>query len=555
MGRTIEFIKKNSTVSLCITVFIILLLVMTIFWISKKGTFSIDEKNSVVIECPSVFERGKTIECDVSLVMVDSTKVYSINANYDFDDEITYESFGVDNTECTGEGCLEALEITENGFAVINVDGFTGSISFGKLKVKMPDEATPDTQYKIGLKNIELSFDENGEVSDEMLELDDSFASSRTGNNVATLSTLSLGDIVLNEEFDSNVFKYSASVNKDINNATINYTLTDENAIVSDNSSLGNVNLHYGTNVFNIVVTSEDGSTTNTYEISIYRNYEFSTSVYMYDKDNNYIYTRTDSGDEIISNLEQLSDNLHYELKDNNSKLSIIYGEEEELLTINIINFSLEYEIVNNSIYISNNLTYGELIDKINGESITIKLVDKDNVEITNEDTVIENNYKLNIYYNSKLLDSLKFIKEYLKIDDSLIVDNQNMMIKRLKLGTTYGEFKNNFDTSGTITFISWNGKNITDSDVLKTKDIVRIKLGDNTIEYTLSVLGDISGSGIVDINDVGMLYRYFRKKIELSDAAINAGFIWNNGTININDVGTLYRYYRGKITLPEVNK
>lgn len=555
MGRTIEFIKKNSTVSLCITVFIILLLVMTIFWISKKGTFSIDEKNSVVIECPSVFERGKTIECDVSLVMVDSTKVYSINANYDFDDEITYESFGVDNTECTGEGCLEALEITENGFAVINVDGFTGSISFGKLKVKMPDEATPDTQYKIGLKNIELSFDENGEVSDEMLELDDSFASSRTGNNVATLSTLSLGDIVLNEEFDSNVFKYSASVNKDINNATINYTLTDENAIVSDNSSLGNVNLHYGTNVFNIVVTSEDGSTTNTYEISIYRNYEFSTSVYMYDKDNNYIYTRTDSGDEIISNLEQLSDNLHYELKDNNSKLSVIYGENEELLTINIINFSLEYEIVNNSIYISNNLTYGELIDKINGESITIKLVDKDNVEITNEDTVIENNYKLNIYYNSKLLDSLKFIKEYLKIDDSLIVDNQNMMIKRLKLGTTYGEFKNNFDTSGTITFISWNGKNITDSDVLKTKDIVRIKLGDNTIEYTLSVLGDISGSGIVDINDVGMLYRYFRKKIELSDAAINAGFIWNNGTININDVGTLYRYYRGKITLPEVNK
>ena len=555
MGRAIKFIKKNSTVSLCITVFIILLLVMTIFWISKKGTFSIDEKNSVVIECPSVFERGKTIECDVSLVMVDSTKVYSINANYDFDDEITYESFGVDNTECTGEGCLEALEITENGFAVINVDGFTGSISLGKLKVKMPSDATPDTQYKIGLKNIELSFDENGEVSDEMLELDDAFTSSRTGNNVATLSTLSLGDIVLNEEFDSNVFKYSASVNKDINNATINYTLTDENAIVSGNGSLGNANLHYGTNEFNIVVTSEDGSTTNTYEISIYRNYEFSTSVYMYDKDNNYIYTRTDSGDEIISNLEQLSDNLHYELKDNNSKLSIIYGEEEELLTINIINFSLEYEIVNNSIYISNNLTYGELIDKINGESITIKLVDKDNVEITNGDTVIENNYKLNIYYNSKLLDSLKFIKEYLKIDDSLIVDNQNMMIKRLKLGTTYGEFKNNFDTSGTITFISWNGKNITDSDVLKTKDIVRIKLGDNTIEYTLSVLGDISGSGIVDINDVGMLYRYFRKKIELSDAAINAGFIWNNGTININDVGTLYRYYRGKITLPEVNK
>ena len=191
MGRTIEFIKKNSTVSLCITVFIILLLVMSVFWISKKGTFSIDEKNSVVIECPSVFERGKTIECDISLVMVDSTKVYSINANYDFDDEITYESFGVDNTECTGEGCLEALEITENGFAVINVDGFTGSISFGKLKVKMPDEATPDTQYKIGLKNIELSFDENGEVTNEMLELDDAFASSRTGNNVATLSNLS----------------------------------------------------------------------------------------------------------------------------------------------------------------------------------------------------------------------------------------------------------------------------------------------------------------------------------------------------------------------------
>ena len=82
MEKMSDIIKKNRDVSLFVGIFLVAFLIMTIFWISRKGTFSLEEEvNRVVIDCPETSKLGQTIECDISLVMVDSTKVYSINAN------------------------------------------------------------------------------------------------------------------------------------------------------------------------------------------------------------------------------------------------------------------------------------------------------------------------------------------------------------------------------------------------------------------------------------------------------------------------------------------
>lgn len=137
-------------------------------------------------------------------------------------------------------------------------------------------------------------------------------------------------------------------------------------------------------------------------------------------------------------------------------------------------------------------------------------------------------------------------------------------MIKRLKVNTTYSELKEEISTSGTITI--YNGKDNTklnDSDKVKTGDILEVKLQDSTIKYTISVLGDISGSvsksgkvlgdGVIDVGDVGQLYRYLKGKTEFEDYQLSAGDILSDSSIKVNDVARLYRYIKGKNSTLEV--
>ena len=539
MTKVVDFIKKNIVLCVCFISFIILFIVMTFLGAFKKGTFSLDdETNKIIISCPATFNAGEVVECDVSLSLVDNSVVYSVNANYDFEDGISYESFGVTTNECSGSACFEALEINDEGFAVINLDGVSNSFNFGKLRVKMPENVSANDNYKIGLKEIELSYGDNI----ESLSLDNSFTFVRSKNNVATLSSLSISNVTLNETFDSNVFDYSASVNSDVSNINISYELTDENSSVS--GDIGNVNVHFGTNKYTIKVISEDGIVENTYNLNIYREYEFSTNKYVYNKEDNYIYTGTDTGEKIISNLDLLNDNLKYSIK--GKQLCVIYGDDEELLCINIINFSTSYSITNKVIYINNNLTYQGLLDTITSEGIEYKLFNNDGNEITDYSTIINNNYKLNLYYNDVLLDSYNLINEYLHVDESLIIDDESKMIKRLKIKSTVGELKEKFDTNGSIK-VTYDGNEVSDTELVKSGEKLIITVGNTTVTYTLSVLGDVTGDGIIDIDDIGILYRYFLGKRSLSNYSVAAGEITSDGMIDIDDVGILYRYFLGK--------
>ena len=547
MRKLIAFVRKNLVLSVCFISFVFMFGIMLGVGAFKKGTFSLDEEeNKVIITCPGSFNAGEVIECNIHLSLVNNTTIYSVNANYDFPDDVIYESFGVDNTECTGENCLEVLETTDAGFAVINIDGVTGNIHVGKLRLKMPSTAMANTSYKIGLKEVEISYGDNI----EMLDLNDSFATSRVKNNVATLSSLFVTNVTFDETFNSDSFNYNARVSSNVTNLNIGYELTDQNSLIS--GSIGSISLHYGTNVYNIVVTSEDGKVSNTYKLSIYREYEFNTSRYVYSKDNNYIYTGIDYGNIIIGNLEILSDNLSYSIKD--KQLCIIYGGDEELLCINIINFDIEYNIVNKKIYIENNLTYQELLDTITSENIVFKLFDDNGEEVINSTVIINDNYKLKLYYGDSLLDTYTFIKEYLRLDENLIIDDSSMIIKRLKVGTTVGQLKSMFDTSGSIRVTS-KENNLSDDIILKSGDKLIITIGNATITYTLSLLGDVTGDGMIDIDDVGVLYRYYRGKRSLENYSVMAGEITSDGIIDIDDVGILYRYYRGKRASLEVLK
>lgn len=546
MKKIIDFLKKHYLIEFCILSFVLLVFVFP--RLERRGTFGLTDNEYVTLACPNGKVAGQTFTCNIILKNT-GKKILSINANYDLGDLITYQSISIDP-----DSGFELYSVDENesdkGF-VVNLNGVTEETIIGSVTFMMSSEATASSSHKVGIKSIELVTDvllEDG--SNEMLTADDYATQVKTFNNVATLSNLEVTEGSLDKAFNSDVTDYTVNVSNKITTIRITPTTTDENATVSGNGIIPTLNLHYGTNSYTIIVTAEDGVTTKTYNVDVYRQYEFSTDVYVYNETNNYLFTGPDNNNMIINNLEKLSDGLQYNI--NGDNLEVLNGEEV-LASIKIVNFTSAYTIVNNIIYIPSSATYGDIKQNITSDDGTIKVVDSEDVELTDNETVIDQSeYKLYFYYGDTKVGTYTFSDDnYLRIND-LIYDNNLMMIKRLVAGMTYGELKNHFETSGTITITSAKGT-ANDSDIVKTGDTLTITLSDYTYNYKLSVLGDNNGDGIIEVIDVGRLYKYYNNKLEFTAEQIAAGDVTGDGVIEIIDVGRLYKFYNKKIPVLEV--
>ncbi|KQO20569.1 hypothetical protein ASF10_15950 [Flavobacterium sp. Leaf82] len=99
-----------------------------------------------------------------------------------------------------------------------------------------------------------------------------------TLNNVATLSNLTINEGSLIPVFASGTTNYTATVNNTITSLTVTPTTTDANATVTVNgtavlsgSPSGAIALAVGLNVITTIVTAQDGTTLETYTITITR--------------------------------------------------------------------------------------------------------------------------------------------------------------------------------------------------------------------------------------------------------------------------------------------
>ncbi len=158
-------------------------------------------------------------------------------------------------------------------------------------------------------------------------------------------------------------------------------------------------------------------------------------------------------------------------------------------------------------------------------------------VIIVTSESGIENKYYINIVREEFLDMSL------------LDVDEDKLLIKELVLNTKISELKEKILTSGTITIVDKNNKVLTNSDNLKSGAKVTIELSNETYTYTLSVKGDITGTGTSTVSDVAKLYQYMRGKIDMEDCYIEAGnVVGDTLEIKVNDVAKLYQYIKEKI-------
>lgn len=119
---------------------------------------------------------------------------------------------------------------------------------------------------------------------------------------------------------------------------------------------------------------------------------------------------------------------------------------------------------------------------------------------------------------------------------DVFDIDLNNKIISDINLNTTFDELVNQIVTNDfNITFLDNNKNELNGNEKIKTGYIVRF--GDD-VEYRLSVLGDVNGDGIKNINDVIKVAKYLTNNNELEKLEyINAADVNSDKKVNINDV------------------
>lgn len=492
-NNILEFISNKKIL------FSVLLVFMVMFSLSlsllDRATYSVDEeKDSLELVCDEAVSVGEEFKCTVvfnSVTMI----AKGLTSKYILDDGIVFKNFEL---ESDTDWTIETSD--EDGFVVVNLTGVSGKVNIGTITFLMPDTAEANDKY-----NVQLVESTIGDGEETTVTLDDVTEEVRIYSDVNTLENITLKDGTLNETFEKDINNYSANVDND--KVTIEVIKTDDNSTISNN--IGEQNLVYGTNKFEIVVTSEDGND-NIYTLNIYRKYHFTNEVYIYNEENNYLYTGDDTDDEILNNIT-LEEGLKKKIED--GKL-IISDADEILLEINKLSISTdEYLIEDKVISVDNNLSLGDFIDNINiSDKLKYKMMNGDS-EVENS-SILVSDMIFEIYYDDNMLDSytIYVIKFNLSFDESIILDSTNKYIKYLSVDNTVKSLREKVDVlGGNVVVSDIDGLTKGDTSSLSTGDKLTIYKDDGEVyeEYTLSVLGDINGDGRVSLVDLVQLRKH----------------------------------------------
>ena len=148
--------------------------------------------------------------------------------------------------------------------------------------------------------------------------------------------------------------------------------------------------------------------------------------------------------------------------------------------------------------------------------------------------------YKLIIVFMIMFFFYLIFsTKTYATISGYTVEENY---IRDIQPNTTYEAFIKNIYSDEKYT-ITENGKNISGTDLIKTGQVLK----EENKNYTLVVIGDITGDGKVNVRDMMTINKYRLKREELTGAYLIAGDVNYDSNINIKDMIQINKYRLGK--------
>jgi len=227
-----------------------------------------------------------------------------------------------------------------------------------------------------------------------------------------------------------------------------------------------------------------------------------STDKYMINEVNSFIYIGHEDIMNIVNDIDKSFDDISVGVDE--SLLHVKYNEQIlKEFKIYDIDF-LDYKVIDKNVNIVDDVNYNDFVNNlVYDDDIDLKIFDND-IEIVSGD--ILDGMELRVYYNEILLDTYRVEALEFEFDSDIDVDNSNKYIKYLPSGTTVDIL---LDTIGLVDYddiIIYNNENVRkyNSSVVATGDILKIYLNGEVInQYELSVMGDSSGDGVVDLVDL----------------------------------------------------
>ena len=248
-----------------------------------------------------------------------------------------------------------------------------------------------------------------------------------------------------------------------------------------------------------------------------------------YELSKKYIYTANEELD--LNNINVI--NGQKSIEDN--KLLVKYNDDllKEYLIFNI-NFG-EYEAYDGLLVLPEDIIYEELINNITTNGVTYKIFNSES-EVTEGN--ISEGMIIKIYYEDEVIDEYEVTNEYLELDESLNIDNEANIIEKLTRNLKLKDFISLINTSGSIEVRNNNNELLSDDSIIGTGSKVKITLSKRTVEYTLSVKGDVTGNGQAKMADVMKIATHIIEGNVISgDAFERAADITGDGKIKMNDV------------------
>ena len=246
-----------------------------------------------------------------------------------------------------------------------------------------------------------------------------------------------------------------------------------------------------------------------------------------------YIYT---VGNIDLNNINITNGNI----KINNNKLEILYNDIViDSLDILSVDFGT-LKVSNNVVVIIKEIPYKEFTDEIKVSNVSYKIY-KEAKEVTSGN--IEKGMILKVISETYgIIEEYKITNEY--IDVSKLNIDENNFINDFEVGDTYKKILDKIDTSGEIKIIDNAGKELTSNDNVRTGSKIRIELTTETKEYTVVVLGDVTGTGKITMADVMKTANYLLDNSVIKEECYKkAADVTKDGNIKISDVMKLANY------------
>ena len=221
-------------------------------------------------------------------------------------------------------------------------------------------------------------------------------------------------------------------------------------------------------------------------------------------------------------------------LTDNKGILEVKYNNEViDSLTELKIDFG-SLKVTKDKIVPGEIKEYTEFMKNIKSDNLEVKLykgttlITKGNIEEGMTLKVISSEYGEIMTYT--------ITKEYVDVS-KLEIDEKNY-IKKYNVGTTYEEIRKEIETSGSVKFIDNTGKELENSDIIRTGSKVVIELSTETKEYTIVVYGDINGDGKITMSDLVKSANYLIDETIINEDCYKEAIdVTKDGNIRMSDI------------------